>query len=381
MRRALVPAATLLLVAGTLLAPGLGSAKDEKTPVYPDKAKTMEIDGVLQFRYTHIDSDEDADTRPVSSFAWKRARLRFSGDLTDRLYYQWRFQADDLPVSGEDGKGAFGFSSTFLGYHVPHIGDIEVGRFDTETTPRSSSTRQAFAERPYHIERNKGSSQLGAVWSNDFLKKRILAAVGVYNGNGDNNPDDWGDANDNANMMVGGRLYISPYEKFPFTTESDIKHSDFGFGAILGGWMDSRGDGSSRADIKTYGAAVMAKGKGLFALADFTMGNSSTDYANKSKSLDRSKRGWSAQVSYAIPIPGKMFIEPKARYEEYRDSNKDDTKSADPSGHFGWTTVGVNWFISGFDATVNLDYIFKKEKGDVESVDNNTLMLQGNMYF
>lgn len=400
MKRTLVLPMALLFAAGALLFPRISAAAkaDDQQPVYPAKAQTMKIDGTLQFRFTHMDAEESDDK--VNSFGWVRARLRFAGNLTENLYYQMRFQGDNLPVvsrtasskknsSGQvtsinDNKdeGSWGFNTTFLGYHLGQFGDVEAGRFDVEATPRSNSTRQAFAERPFHTEDNKAGGQLGMRYLNDFLDERIAFSLGVYNGGGDHS-DTWkgaheGFANDNKDMMYAARIMVSPNKKFPFDTESDLKHSDWGVGFLAGWWNDKRwkdGDPTKEETHNSYGAMVAVRGKGLFWLADYTKRR--IEFTGDSPDADDVvRKGWSTQVSYAVPVSKALIIEPKARFERFTTSD-----AVEPEDDFAWTTVGLNFFIKGFDANFNLDYVFKKEKGDVDSVDNNTFMLQANMYF
>lgn len=392
MKRTLVSPAGLLLVAGVLLLPGVGAAKD-LAPVYASKASSMKIAAQLQFRYTYIEKADGAEDA-TSTFGWKRARLTFSGDLSDNLYYQWRFQGDDLP-------DAFSFSTTYLGYHMGPVGDLELGRFDVECTPRSSSSKQPMAERPFHVERNKAGSQLGAHYSNMWLDERVGVELGMYNGNGDHSSDV---GNDNDKFLYAARLYLSPNKNFDYNTGTDLAHSDWGVGFLGGYWTSDNRYSSDKvsyqttvnqgppvtvsvkqvttttisdAKVKTYGAALYARGKGLYLTGEYTKRKSESDTAK----YDFDAKGYSISAAYAIPLPAKgMFIEPALRYETYKDTYKAEDPT-NPEADFAWTTIGLNWYLKKYDASFQADYIIKKERGDADSVDNNQFMLQGNLNF
>jgi len=422
MRKPLIYTAAMLFVAGAILAPGLAAAADEakpeKAPVYPSKASSMKIAGQLQFRFTNV--DKDASTKyETDTFNWKRARLTFEGDVNEFLYFQMKFQGDDLPVDAAKGQGKWGFNTTYLGFHLPGtLGDIEAGRFDVESTPRCSSSKAAFAERAQHTENNKAGGQLGVRYGNSFLDDRIVISVGAYNGNGDLNSDI---GNDNSSLMTAGRITLTPFAKYDFDSESDLKNSDFGVGLLVGAWKDHRGSQNNtkakigvtsvvsptptafnnikikntvtttsadpnRADVTCYGAALSMKYKGLFALLDFTNRDSngiSEDSAGVViPKYDFKAKGYSAQISYAIPIGKRMFLEPAARIEQYKDDYKSSIAGGlEADSNFEWTTLGLNWFISNFNASIQADYIMKKEKGALAKIDNDTLMIQANLYF
>lgn len=411
MMKPLVYAAAVLFVGGAL-ATQSASAADEKKPAFPAKAASMKIGGQLQLRYT--DTQEGTGT-----FGWKRARLTLDGDVNEFLYYQMKFQGDDLPVDAAKMTGKWGFNSTYLGFHLPSsMGDIEAGRFDVDAAPRSGSSRLLFAERAQHTEFNKAGGQIGVVYKNAFLDDRVAFSIGAYNGNGDTNSDV---GNENKSLMTAGRLTLTPYSGYDCDTESDLKQSDFSWGILLGYWKDQRGSDTNvkvkattmtvvtdvtqnattgvitkktktitaytqvadpnRADLMTTGYALSMKWKGLSAQIDGTNRKSDAKSLAPAK-YDFTAKGMSVQAAYAIPFGNKMAIEPAFRFETYKDDYLSTTAGGlSPDANFQWTTVGFNWYLANFTSSIQCDYIMKKEKGDVPSTKNDTLMIQANLYF
>ncbi|MDF1555427.1 MAG: porin [Deferrisomatales bacterium] len=347
-----------------VLALGMSSVSfAAKDPVFATVAKgqSLRIDGQLQYRFMaeQKDPDEDkadADVKDVREFGWERARINFAGDLNDNIYYQFRL---DFGGSPDNTK----LSSTYLGYHLGKAGNLEIGRFTLNGHHRPSSKRMVFAERATHIRRTNLNAQQGIKWDSGKLAKgRAFIEGGIYNGNGDEI------GNDNDKFKYAIRAQVSPNEKFPFTTESDLKHSDWAVGVEGGVWTDKAGADEDKQTA--FGAAIMLLGKGLYATAEYSK---LTD-----DSLDDDLMGFSGQLSYAIALPAKMFLEPKVRYETYENHNKKVTHAEYENA---WTTVGVNWFVQKYDASFQFDYIMKAEKGDAEEIDNNIFIAQANLLF
>jgi hypothetical protein len=355
------------LLAAVALALGVtvshAADKAPKPVVYPAKAQTMKIDGQVQFRYTFVQGDGDQDINPVSEFEWRRVRLNVSGDLNDWIYYQLRSEFADAPDS-------VSLNTTYIGFHMGQAGNLRLGRFTTNGFYRPSSKRMAFSERALHVTRNNPGSQRGLYYdSGDVLEGRLYFEAGMWNGTGDTAE------NDNMGFRYMGRVAASTEKDFGYDNDTDLTHSDWAVAAYLGGWGDNvgRDEDGNQANIRTYGAAVAVKGQGLWVAASYSRRKQTSDVSK----LDYTAKGWDATVTYSIPIPGKMFIVPKARYERYEDPSR----LSKLEGDVAWTTLGANLYLAKYNAFLGADYILKKERGDQDDVDNNTFILQANLLF
>ena len=359
--------AVLSAVIAGVLAFGMPAwAAKGKTSLTSKSSKKLVVSGQIQWRYSFVEGNDGEDS--TSEFGFNRVRLAFAGDLSDTVFYQFRMSFDDAPT--DDDKGAVGLSSTYIGYRLGSVGDVRLGRWKVTSWHIPSSKRKAFTEDATHIRKTNINSQKGILWSSGkWFEGRAHAQAGMFNGNGDTL------GNDNNSFMYMARFGVSPNKKFKFTTESDLKHSDWGIGLRAGGSTNLRDEGADESEEVGYGVALMLRGKGLYAAVSTSKETRDYDAAEEE---DEERKGWSAQVSYAIPMPNKMFIEPKVRYEQYEDDSED---LDDEARDHAWTTVGVNLFIEKFNASFHADYIMKAEKGDADTLDNNMFILQANLLY
>jgi hypothetical protein len=366
---------TVLLVAGALVfgvSPSQAQEKKAKPVVYPAKAQSMRIDGQVQFRYTFVQGDSDQDIEALSQFQWRRVRLNVSGDLNDWIYYQLRNEWADAP-SDDDG-GSISLNTTYIGFHMGQAGNLRLGRFTTNGFYRPSSKRMAFSERALHVTRNNPGSQRGMYYdSGDLFEGRLYFEAGMFNGNGDTQ------VADNTAFLYMGRVAASTAADFPYDNDTDLTHSDWALAAYAGAWGNTAGNDrdGDKADIRTYGGALAVKGQGLWVAGSYSIRKSDSDKG----SANFIAKGWDVTGTYSFPIPAKMFIVPKVRYERYQDETRNNPGKDRYEGDVAYTTVGANLYLAKYNCFLGADYIIKQERGDQDDLDNNTFIVQANLLF
>lgn len=376
------------------------------------KTKSFGIAGRVQFRYTHMENDDDHDkvtsqkvydTPEFDGFCLRRVRLRVQGNITDDWSYHVQFSYDgaenaDAEIDPREPdyelkKNDIGFKlqDAEINYRIHPYLNIHMGQYKTRFT-NSYLTRGPnlpLCERPLiidqitphtrdigiSIESEKGGYSFdGREHGMPIYDKLIYYAVGVYNGNGMNHM-----ANDNEQYMYMGMLLVRPSKYFNFGASYARNRESYKYDKVFGDpeivpidgtdyyvYEVEDGDPVEDVDYWDFNAAL-----------DIGRVHVQAEYIRR----DANPRpgGIDDYVDFGYGIQGQVDIfdnfQLTCRYDWLDlDDNVDSSKDSE------WYTVGYNWFIYGQKVKWQLNYTFREEMHG-EDVDNDVLITHFQLLF
>lgn len=386
----------------------IGAEKEETLVKAYRKTKSFGIAGRVQFRYTHMENDDDHDkvtsqkvydTPEFDGFCLRRVRLRVQGDITDDWSYHVQFSYDgaenaDAEIDPTDPdfelkKNDIGFKlqDAEINYRLHRYLNIHMGQYKTRFS-NSYLTRGPnlpLCERPLiidkitphtrdigiSIESEKGGYSFdGREHGMPIYDKPIYYAVGIYNGSGFNHM-----RNDNEQFMYMGMLLVRPSKYFNFgvsyahNREGYKYDKVFGDAEILGPYYYYEvedGDPVEDVDYWDFSAAL-----------DIGRVHVQGEYIRRD--ADPRPNDTDSYVDSGYGIQGQVDIldnfQLTCRYD-WLDLNDDIDSSKDSK----WYTVGYNWFIYGQKVKWQLNYSFREEMHG-EDVDNDALITHFQLLF
>ena len=300
-----------------------------------DEKFQLTLGGRMQFRYSFTDKDSGQDS---SQWDAKRIRLIMGGyAYTKDLTYKLEIDARQL-ASSPSNKGLV---DAWMNYKILDEAQIKVGQYKTPFARQELTSDGAlqFVDRSPVVDAFKPSYDIGAMLNGKIADGLAYYSAGVFGGAGQTNT-----RTSNDNMFVA-RVAVNPLGDMPYS-EADIDVSKkplLSIGAdyfrntinrtaastfdtnagYAGGWV-TKGLANGplkntfgKFDVDSYGVDAAFKWMGLFAQAEYMMGQAESQ-AVSANNLLRS-HGFYAQAGYMI-IPGKL--EAAVRYS-YLDPNRD----------------------------------------------------------
>jgi phosphate-selective porin len=390
----------------------IGAEKEETFVKAYRKTKSFGIAGRVQFRYTHVENDDNHgnvtsqkvyDSPEFDGFCLRRVRLRVQGGITDDWSYHVQFSYDgaenaDAEIDPADPdyelkKNDIGFKlqDAEINYRLHRYFNIHLGQYKTRFT-NSYLTRGPnlpLCERPLiidkitpptrdigiSIESEKGGYSFdGREHGMPIYDKPIYYAVGLYNGSGFNHM-----RNDNEQFMYMGMLLLRPCKHFNFGVSYAHNREGYKYDQVFGDpqieningtdyyvYEAEDGDPVEDVDYWDFNAAV-------------DMGRVHVQAEYIRRDADPCPSGFDSYVDYGYGIQGQVDIfdnfQLTCRYD-WLDLNDDVDSSKDSE----WYTVGYNWFIYGQKVKWQLNYSFREEMhGD--DVDNDVLITHFQVLF
>lgn len=219
------------------------------------KESNITLGGMLQ---TQFEAGDTPDPRFSDNdrFLLRRARLNIAGSFLEN--FAWKLE-------GEFGNGNLKNNSSYRAYATDayihwtkyDFANVKVGQFKTlfGYEQLMSDSVLFFAERSLPTDRFTASRQLGAAVSGDYYNKRLGYAVGVFNGNAQNNG-----FNDNEKFAYAGRLTGTPWKgklggmesqwslgvNAYLSKDSNASIANMGFDSVAGGSVDDTFKGDRR---------------------------------------------------------------------------------------------------------------------------------------
>jgi phosphate-selective porin len=376
------------------------------------KTKSFGIAGRVQFRYTHMENDDDHDkvtsqkvydTPEFDGFCLRRVRLRVQGDITDDWSYHVQFSYDgaenaDAEIDRADPdyelkKNDIGFKlqDAEINYRIHHYLNIHMGQYKTRFT-NSYLTRGPnlpLCERPLIIDKiTPPTRDIGisiesdkGVYSFDgrergmpIYDKLIYYALGIYNGCGFNHM-----RNDNEQFMYMGMLLVRPSKYFNLGVSYAYNREGYDYDKVFGDAeiVNINGTDYYVYEVKDGGPVEDVNYWDFNAALDIDRVHLQAEYVRRD--ADPRPSGFDSYVDFGYGIQGQIDIfdnfQLTCRYD-WLDLNDDVDSSKDSE----WYTIGYNWFIYGQKVKWQLNYSFREEMHG-EDVDNDVLITHFQVLF
>ncbi len=302
---------------------------------------SVKLNGLLQGWYQY---DEGAD--PKGTFRLRRAEIKLSGDIIPEVAWWLMFDPatvredtvrstsiDDASVVTSVGRKSV-LQDFAIRLKPVETLSLDVGQYKIPFGMEGlkSSSKLDFIDRAAMFSRFKWGDRrdIGATLRGDFHlgDAAIRPEVGVYNGEGQNRLDA------NGHKMTVGRLVLNPVT-----------------GLHLG---------AAHANNKVGADETKSAHTGFEAKYEIGPASVYGEYAF-GESEGKNRR------TYYITATCNVLddLQLAARYDWFDpDTDKDDDAQTE-------TTVGVNYFIAGNNAKMQLNYVFRGEEGD--SINNDVL--------
>lgn len=157
-------------------------------------------DDLLKFKgYAQMDANFPIGNSPgISEFMIRRARLAATG------YFQKNFR---YMIYARFDKGKAELNEAFLESRHLSFARIRIGQFKVPFSlyNLTSSSQIRFVNRPLVVENLSPGYDIGAMVFGNVLDERIEYAIGIFNGEGQNNKE----INDQKDLI--GRLVVCPF--------------------------------------------------------------------------------------------------------------------------------------------------------------------------
>lgn len=343
-RSMMMAVATVCVMAGLLNARAQSPQPAAAKPAQEEArvgVGSLTLNGLLQFWYQFADGETPDDT-----FRLRRSEVKLSGAVTPSV--PWAVMIDPAQVREDDTKtvsvtgsnviSSVGRKSPLQDFLVTlklhPSSSIDIGQYKV---PFGMEGLESSAKLDL-IERSTMASQLkwadyrdiGLTYKGDFKVggAKILPAVGLYNGEGQNKLDV------NDAVAYAARLVVKPIEALH-----------------LGVARYSGKTGSAEADNERTGGEIKIAVNPVTVYGEYMTGESGGKDKDAFYGTVTCDLGGSCQAV--------------ARYDSYDpDSDKSDDAKTE-------TSVGLNYFVKKHNAKFALNYVFRGEEGD--SVDNDVV--------
>jgi len=299
----------------------------------------IKLNGLLQFWYQN-----DNGATPYDTFRLRRAEIKLSGDIVPEVSWAVMFdpaqvREDDVKTSGTNVTlvGRKSLLQDFVITLKPHeCFSVDFGQYKIPFGMEGleSSAKLDFVERSALTSQFKWSDyrDIGFTVKGNFDVQgiKVLPAIGVFNGEGQNKLD----VNNPVDLV--GRLVINP-----------IKELQVGF-AHYNGKL-----GTGETDNFRTGIELKTNIDPIIFYGEYAQG----------KASGKNKQTYYVTAGYKI-LDNLHVV---ARYDYY----DNDTDTSNDEKHED--TIGLNYFIEKHNAKIQLNYIYRGEKGT--QIDDNVIRL------
>lgn len=155
----------------------------------------------------------------------------------------------------------------------------------------TSDTKQSFVDRTAVSERFAAKRDQGIALTGLSKDKQFEYEIGIYNGNGVNQP-----TNDNKEYATGGRVVWAPLGEYKLE-DSSFDYPSTARLAIGGGFFkNTLGTGNSEADLSRYGAELGFRIQGFSLISEYF-----TENRDPRVGAELDTDGYYAQAAYLLP--------------------------------------------------------------------------------
>ncbi len=350
-----------------LLAVSLNARQSQPsaTPAKQNRKK-FDFTSYFQLRYTGNENAPDL-------YALRRFKLIFNGDLTPHFQYYVQGIFKDGNRSSTDGRAYL--QEAWVKYTGWKYAHVTIGQFKPPFgMERFTPDWELFTlERSQATDRLVPDGQLGGSFSRDygaqldswFDANRTYYAIGVFAGNGANEP-----------FRGNGPLVAGRFEQVLYRApKGSLRPAD----VLLGAAASTRQDHDQDFASALTGTAVLG----------YTHFSGSDTRLNFNASADYGPASFRAEYFYAwfepnrAPLPEVQadgyytqaawrFLRVLQAVGEYEAFDPD--RGSPGSDKLHWTTVGLNWYIRKNLVRLSSDYVFKR--GAPATKPSNALLLQ-----
>jgi hypothetical protein len=323
-----------------------------------------------------------SSTASTTGFGMTRARLGVEGSMFGFTTY--KFELESIPQvsileAQLNARIVDGLTWRLGRYRVPYSGQELVSEsrlaMDRAEIIRSTPGRQLGTSMRFELH------PFVPALPDGFMNVEF----GVFNGESDkarqpvNNIDD--------TFLYGGRAEISPFGAPASRMEGDLRPLDERRHPVLhagGGWT-SNVDQTANFEEMIYGFDLTFRWHGLFLYGEYMRAN--RNYRTLQAGVDRYALGWNAQFGYMIPAPYlRNHLELVGRVEFYDPETAafpDDVEGLLARGPGGGPasslrlqgqrnyTAGLNWYFSGHDFKLQVNYTHRRATEDWVGSFNN----------
>ncbi|MBU4389267.1 MAG: OprO/OprP family phosphate-selective porin [Proteobacteria bacterium] len=340
--------------------------KDNFVVKTPRKPKSVNFIGRVQARYTYIENGDldnvtyqnAFDTSEYDGFSIRRVRLRWYGEVIDKLQYHIHVSVDGDSADADDDEVGVKLQDAYFTYaHHPYF-NVTAGQFKARFSPSYlvAGPVLPLCERPLVVDKIGRKREIGisleSAKNGEFddrghgaklHDKPFYYAVGLYNGNTFNHLE-----NDNDNMMLTAMVVYRP-----------IKYINFGTSYAFN--QTGNDDATKRLNIWDFNSAL-----------DVGPFHAQIEYIQEHGHGTNRRYGYGIQGQYDLTDTFQLT----ARYDEY-----DPDRTVDNGFDSRWYTVGYNWFIHGQDIKWQLNYTLRKEMHANYHEDNDILVTHFQILF
>jgi phosphate-selective porin len=321
----------------------------------------LKVSGRIQFRFTTQQNDSKT-TGSYDSFRIRRARLAADGTLIEDVDFHLEVDVSRTAALEEAEIRLLKFPQA----------NITLGQFKQPFSMENmiSPKKLDMVDLSQIVSALAPDKDIGIMAGGKFIAKRLGYQIALANGNGINNT-----TNDDDRFLYTARLEGLPVEHLRLGSRE--------LNVTLGGNAAYSHDAAARAETifgvtralgasssgrrKLAGADIAARLGTLSLKAEYLTGTFDPDDAGLR--LIRTRGGY-IQAGWFL----HREIQALARYETF-----DPDKSVSNNSDIRWTTLGLNYFISGHDLKTQANYVFKREK--TNSLHNDTLLLSLQLLF
>jgi len=315
-----------ILVVSLILGLAVGLLQDAFAEPIEAGFGKIKVNGLMHFWYQN-----DNGTVPKDTFRLRRAEIKFSGDIKPEVSWAVVFDPAQLREDLTRKSPLQDFVITLKPYK--HI-SVDFGQYKVPFGMEGleSSAKLNFIERSALTSVFKWADygDVGFTVKGDFKVNnvKIQGAVGLFNGEGQNKLDV------NEPMDLVGRLIVKPIEALHL----GVAH-----------YNGKTGSGSAETgNIRTGGEIKFVKDP-ISGYGEYVTG----------KSGGKEKKTYYLAGGYKI-LPSLQVVVKYDWYDPDIDT-EDDEKHED--------TIGLNYFFEKHNAKIQLNYVYRGEKGT--TVDNN----------
>lgn len=322
---------------------------------------SLKLGGSIQLLFSAGVNDPQT-SGAEDSFRVRRARLSADGILIEDVEFHLEVEV----------SRAAALEEAEIRILTPPGVRVTLGQFKTPFSMENlnSAKRLDMVERTRAVTALAPDKDIGVMAGWQSLSGRLGCRAAVVNGNGHNNS-----ANDNDQFLYILRLDAVPFRRLSLLGK-DLKVT------VGAGGAYSR-DSAARADaVFAVKKAVGVTSQGARRLAGADLSAQLGNLSLKAEYLWGGFTPYLADMrgirAYGYYLQGGWYLTPDlqvlAQYQAF-DPDRDVLNNSD----IRWTTLGLNYFIAGYNLRIQGNYIFKQERAN--SVDDDGLLLSIQLLF
>lgn len=354
----------------------------------------------MRFTYPYRSDPRQVDDfdNTESTFELRRVRMKIGGHAYEP-WLDYYFEVDLQPTRSEDGNVARS-SSRLLDWRITAQPYEELGfrvgqwKIDYNRERVDSSGRQQFVERSivnrqFTIDRQMGAQVRGHLFKGTPADLRYYAGAFTGQGRGVKNDDD--------KLMYAGRLQWNFLGRDLKLRQTDVEFTEKPTGSISFGaatntgestrWSSSGGgnldgfsaDEAGQYEVEQYQVGSAFKYRGFSWQQEYHWKKIRDRVNNETVDM----KGAYAQAGYFFhylmsAVPKQLEL--AARYAFVDEPNETNVQVENKREEF---TVGANWFISGHNNKVTVDYsrLYLDDRVQNRDVDDGRIRVQWDISF